>query len=149
VSGNYLSGPSKITPAIATANQVDLVPPDYLDASLIPIFKAIASEVPAGLARPSDVRLIVQLCQAMHMQDETWAKLMEDGLLTVDKTHGGEQRKHPAFAMWRQATDMARQCMNLLGMSPAARARIQEPGISDHDPFEGYLRRRRQPGPDA
>jgi P27 family predicted phage terminase small subunit len=148
VSGNYLSGKKEITPAIATATQPDLVAPDYLDAALIPIFDAVASEVPAGLARAPDVRLIVQLCQAIHVQGECWQKIMEDGVLTVDSTHGGELRRHPAVMVWRQATDMARQCMNLLGMSPAARARIQEPGVGDHDPFEEFLRRRR-PGPDA
>ena len=148
MSGTYLSGKKELTPAIATAIQVNLVPPDYLDAALIPIFEAVAAEVPAGLARAPDVRLIVQLVQAIHVQSECWTKIMADGVLTVDSTHGGELRRHPAVMVWRQATDMARQCMNLLGMSPAARARIQEPGGADHDPFEEFLRRRR-PGPDA
>ena len=91
----------------------------------------------------------MQLVQAIHIQSECWQKIMADGVLTEDKAHGGELRRHPAVVVWRQATDMARQCMNLLGMSPAARARIQEPAGGEHNPFEEFLRKRRQPGPDA
>ena len=149
MSGNYLSGPKQLTATTTKADASILVAPDYLDAALIPIFEAVASEVPVGLARSPDVRLIVQLVQAIHIQSECWQKIMSDGVLTVDNTHGGELRRHPAVVVWRQATDMARQCMNLLGMSPAARARIQEPGGAEGDPFEEFLRRRRPAATDA
>ena len=115
---------------------VDLAP------ELRPYWDEIEAKLPAGVVKDHDVFLIVQLCQAMHAQALAWKNVVADGIETVDMAHGGEKRRNPAIITWRQAADMARQCMNMLGLSPISRARIQSADDGQRDQFLDYLRRR-------
>ena len=126
----------------ATPDLPTLATPAYLAEEIKEIFSQVVGELPPGLAKAPDTRLIIQLAEALYIQMESWKKIVSEGLLTEDRAHGGEWRRHPAVLNWRQAADTARQCMNLLGMSPASRARIQIADGLQQDSFEEFLNRR-------
>lgn len=137
--GNHLSGPRTITPA----NGPPLAMPVNLPIELRSYWDAVAAQLPEGIATAHDQHLVVQLCQALWMQHEAWSKIVTDGIETFDDSHGKDEvRRNPAIITWRQASDMALQCMNLLGMSPISRKRIQADDGERVDPFLEFLRRR-------
>lgn len=76
------------------------------------------------------------------MRDKAYRQILDGGIETVDATHGGEKRRNPAIITWRQASDMVTTLMNMLGMSPVSRARIQGRDSENADPFMDFLRRR-------
>lgn len=139
--GSFLSGAGTVTPTNGPA----LTAPEDLAAQLQPYWKIVVEQLPADTATAHDTQVILQLCQALHVRDRAYQQILDGGIETTDNTHGGEKRRNPAIITWRQAADMATQIMNLLGMSPVSRVRIQGRGADDHDPFLEYLRRRDGP----
>ncbi len=142
--GNFLSGPR--TGAVSRETKSPLVMPDDLADDLRPHWERVVAQLPAGVATAADVALIVQLCEALHVQAQAWQQIRTDGITTQDAAHGGEARRNPAVITWRQAADMARQCMSLLGMSPVSRARMQADSDSSSVEFVRYLQRRHGEG---
>jgi P27 family predicted phage terminase small subunit len=111
----------------------------------LPYWTAILEQLPVGVATAHDTQIVMQLCQALHLQATAWRQIIDDGIETVDAAHGGDKRRNPAIITWRQAADMALQCMNLLGLSPVSRARIKAADAERADPFLEYLRQRHGP----
>ncbi len=116
--------------------------PIDLAEELQPYWERVMAQLPAGIATGADEGLIVQLCEVLYLKAEAWKQIKADGINTVDAAHGGELRRHPAVITWRQAADMALQCMGLLGMSPVSRARIQADSDTSSTDFLQYLQRR-------
>lgn len=139
--GNFLSGPQT---TVATGG-APLVRPDELDGELEPYWDQVCRLLPAGIAAAGDTMLVVQLCEALYVQRQAWIQIVSDGIETEDKAHGGDKRRSPAVITWRQAADAARQCMNMLGMSPVSRSRLEAAAQPQDDPFTAYLRRRHGP----
>ncbi len=138
--GNYLSGPQ--TPAELPAGGPALTQPDNLSPELLPFWLRISALLPDGIAAQHDQQLVVQLCEALYVQAEAWKAIRRDGIETEDRAHGGDKRRNPAIITWRQAADAARQCMNLLGLSPVSRSRLVAAERPNDDPFTSFLRRR-------
>ena len=138
--GNFLSG--KRTEAVSRETGAPLVMPADLDSELQPYWLRVVVQLPAGVATNNDQQLIIQLCEALYVQAQAWQEIKTGKISTEDAAHGGELRRNPAIITWRQAADMARQCMSLLGMSPVSRARIQADSDSGSTDFLQYLQRR-------
>lgn len=138
--GNFLSG--KRAQSVSRETGVALAMPNDLAIELQPYWERVTAQLPAGIATDADEGLIIQLCEALYMRAEAWKEIIADGITTVDAAHGGELRRHPSVITWRQAADMARQCMSLLGMSPVSRARIQADSDTSSNDFLQYLQRR-------
>ena len=62
-----------------------------------------------------------------HCVCVTWRmkRILTGGIEVADSAHGDEPRRNPAIITWRQAADMCTSLMNLLGMSPVSRSRLQ------------------------
>jgi phage terminase small subunit len=88
------------------------------------------------------------LCQALHVRDRAYEQVLSGGIEVADAAHGGEPRRNPAIITWRQAADMATGLMNLLGLSPVSRARIQSADGEKTDPLTDFIRRRYTPDPE-
>ena len=136
--GNFLSGAR----AVAQSNGPELELPTDLAADLVPYWNLVVAQLPAGIATAHETQAVLQLCQALHVRDRAYQQILDGGIETVDNTHGGEKRRNPAIITWRQAADMVVQLMNMLGMSPVSRARIQAADTERADPIMDYLRRR-------
>lgn len=142
--GNFLSG--KRTESVSRETGEPLAMPESLDIELQPYWLRVVAQLPAGVATISDQLLIVQLCEALYIQAQAWQEIKAGKISTEDAAHGGELRRNPAIITWRQASDMARQCMSLLGMSPVSRARIQADSDAGSGEFLKYLQRRHGEG---
>lgn len=140
--GNFLSGrrPETVTPNIGTG--VSAEPPKWLATELHEYWRVVVTMLPTGTAMRYDERLIGQLCEALFVQDAAWSAIATNGIEETDTAHNNEKRRNPAIITWRQAADMARQCMSLLGMSPVSRARIQADSDPGANEFMRYLQRR-------
>jgi P27 family predicted phage terminase small subunit len=139
--GNFLSGRRTET-SVANQDGQTLVMPADLAPELQAYWGRVVAQLPDGVATAADAQLIVQLCQALYVQGKAWGEILSDGITTLDAAHGGEMRRHPSVITWRQAADMARQCMSLLGLSPVSRARIQADSSAGSVEFIKYLQRR-------
>ena len=98
--------------------------------------------LPPGVVGSHDAQIVLQLCQAMYVRDRAYAQILTGGIEVTDTAHGDEPRRNPAIITWRQAAEMCTQLMNLLGLSPVSRLRIQGADAAQADPFLDYLRRR-------
>jgi P27 family predicted phage terminase small subunit len=136
--GNFLSGPREL----GAQPVPPLIEPVGLDAQLQPYWQRIMELLPPGVAGSHDAQIVLQLCQAMHVRDTAYAQILEGGIAVADAAHGDEPRRNPAIITWRQAAEMCTQLMNLLGLSPVSRLRIQGADTAQADPFLDYLRRR-------
>jgi P27 family predicted phage terminase small subunit len=116
--------------------------PEDLADELRPYWLRVVAQLPAGIATAADEGLIVQLCEALYIQAQAWQEIKQDGITTEDAAHGNEARRNPAVITWRQAADMARQCMSLLGLSPVSRARMQADSDTSSTEFIRYLQQR-------
>lgn len=142
--GSFLSGRKRDGVAAAAGEGPALAMPDDLDLALQVYWDRVVAQLPAGVATDNDQRLIVQLCEALYVQAQAWEDIKRNGISTVDEAHGGELRRNPAIITWRQAADMARQCMALLGLSPVSRARMASGGESASNEFLKFLQRRHE-----
>ena len=138
--GNFLSGAQRAASGGGTGSAQPERPGD-LDSCLWPVWARVVDALPVGVVGASDVELLRQLCEALYVQAQCWRSIVESGVLTEDKAHGGDVRRNPAVMTWRQAADTARQCMALMGMSPVARQRMQDDG-PQVDEFDQFLTRR-------
>lgn len=142
--GSFLSGQRTVTMQ-AGGDAPALVAPADLDPQLQPYWDTVMDQLPANIATGHEVQAVLQLCQALHVRDTAYRQILDGGIETVDATHGGEKRRNPAIITWRQASDMVTTLMNMLGMSPVSRARIQGRDSENADPFLEFLRRRNGP----
>ena len=142
--GSFLSGKSAV--ALQTTDDAPaLVAPVDLDPQLQRYWDMVMVQLPANIATGHEAQVVLQLCQALHVRDKAYRQILDGGIETVDATHGGEKRRNPAIITWRQASDMVTTLMNMLGMSPVSRARIQGRDSETADPFVEFLRRRNGP----
>ena len=139
--GNYLSGPREIQPSEGPPLEM----PAELDFRLRPYWEMVAGLLPDGIAASHDAQVVLQLCQALHVRDEAYKRILSGGIEVADSAHGDEPRRNPAIITWRQAADMCTSLMNLLGMSPVSRARLQPGDEGKVDPFLEFLRKRNGP----
>ncbi len=139
--GNYLSGPRDLQPNEGPPLEM----PADLDYRLRRYWEAVAKLLPDGVATNHDAQVMLQLCQALHVRDEAYKQILGGGIEVADSAHGGEPRRNPAIITWRQAADMCTSLMNLLGMSPVSRARLQPGDEGRADPFLEFLRKRNGP----
>ena len=139
--GNYLSGPREIQPSEGPPLEM----PADLDFRLRPYWEMVAGLLPDGIAASHDAQVVLQLCQALHVRDEAYKRILSGGIEVADSAHGDEPRRNPAIITWRQAADMCTSLMNLLGMSPVSRSRLQSGDEGKADPFLEYLRKRNGP----
>ena len=139
--GNYLSGPREIQPSEGPPLEM----PAELDFRLRPYWEMVAGLLPDGIAASHDAQVVLQLCQALHVRDEAYKRILSGGIEVADSAHGDEPRRNPAIITWRQAADMCTSLMNLLGMSPVSRARLQPGDEGKADPFLEFLRKRNGP----
>ena len=136
--GNFLSGPRELN-----AQPIQpLLEPVGLDAQLQPYWQRIMELLPPCVAGSHDAQIVLQLCQAMHVRDTAYAQILIGGIEVADAAHGDEPRRNPAIITWRQAAEMCMQLMNLIGLSPVSRMRIQGADAAQADPFLDYLHRR-------
>ena len=139
--GNYLSGPREIQPSEGPPLEM----PADLDFRLRPYWEMVAGLLPDGIAASHDAQVVLQLCQALHVRDEAYKRILSGGIEVADSAHGDEPRRNPAIITWRQAADMCTSLMNLLGMSPVSRSRLQSGDEGRADPFLEFLRKRNGP----
>ncbi len=139
--GNYLSGPRELQPTEG--------PPLEMPADLAPelarYWLLIVELAPAGIVASHDAQVVLQLCQAMHVRDQAYQRVLSGGIEVADSAHGDEPRRNPAIITWRQAADMCTSLMNLLGLSPVSRSRLQGGDDGKADPFLEFLRKRNGP----
>ena len=139
--GNYLSGPREIQPSEGPPLEM----PAELDFRLRPYWEMVAGLLPDGIAVSHDAQVVLQLCQALHVRDRAYERILTGGIEVADSAHGDEPRRNPAIITWRQAADMCTSLMNLLGMSPVSRSRLQSGDEGRADPFLEFLRKRNGP----
>lgn len=138
--GNFLSGRRTEGVSQGTAAQPLAMPLD-LPSELAPYWARVTPQLPGGVTA-NDQQLVVQLCEALYVQGKAWQSIVSAGISSEDAAHGNEVRRNPAIITWRQAADMARQCMALLGLSPVSRARMQADADAGSTEFLKYLQRR-------
>ena len=138
--GNFLSGQRGVV--AQQQHGEPLAMPDGLDPTLLPYWETVAALLPKGVAAKHDTQIVLQLCQALHVRDRAYEQILSGGIEVADAAHGGEPRRNPAIITWRQAADMATGLMNLLGLSPISRARIQSADGEKADPLSEFIRRR-------
>ena len=139
--GNHLSGPREIQPSEGPPLEM----PAGLDDKLRPYWEMVAGLVSDRMVKASDAQVVLQLCQALHVRDRAYERILAGGIEVADSAHGDEPRRNPAIITWRQAADMCTSLMNLLGMSPVSRSRLQSGDEGKADPFLEYLRKRNGP----
>lgn len=144
--GNFLSGRRSEQSAVSSGPGLSTAPPAWLAHELHDYWRTVVEMLPPKMATTYDQRLIGQLCEALYVQDKAWQSIVADGIDQSDTAHSNEKRRNPAIITWRQAADMARQCMSLLGMSPVSRARIQPDSDGAPNEFVRYLQRRNAAG---
>ena len=80
---------------------------------------------PAGVLRPADVPLLIQLATALVFERQAAAQLLTEGCTRADDR--GRMAKNPAWQVWREAAQTVRQLSAEFGLSPAAREKIGAP----------------------
>lgn len=136
--GNFLSGSRSLAPDSGPP----LETPADLPWQLAPYWKTVCAQMPEGIAVVYDTQIVITLCQSLYLQDKAMQSIIQSGIDAEDAAHGGDMRRNPNLITWRQAADKAIECMNLLGMSPISRKRIQAGDGERVDPFLEFLRRR-------
>jgi P27 family predicted phage terminase small subunit len=114
-----------------------LVKPDHLAGEAGQEWARVVASMPSGHFGSADAPML-----AIHAQ--TWAHyraaqrmLAADGLM-VDGSRG-QPTPHPALAMSVRLTGLLIQLADRLGLSPAARSRLEAPPEPPADKFEGLL----------
>lgn len=99
--------------------------PDYLSATAAAVFEQATADLQEReLLTLSDLDLIEQYAEAISTAREAQAAMREQGVLYEDKNN--LLRRHPAFTVWRSATETARQLAARLTLTPYDRTRVPE-----------------------
>lgn len=130
--GGFGSGPQR---SVKRRGGVKLHTPKELVEGARPYFRSLAGRAAEHGLTQADVPMLAQLATALWLADTAAAKLLDEGILTTDQAHGDgtEQRKHPAFTIWRNAVSVADMLAKQFGLTPASRARL---GLEEGDDEE-------------
>ena len=90
--------------------------------------------------QPTDGAALRGFCEALWARQQAFSALQEGGVLTVDDR--GQQRRSPAYMVWRQADASCRAFYAQFNMTPEARrlAGIADPAPAPSE-FELFLQR--------
>jgi P27 family predicted phage terminase small subunit len=99
-------------------------------------WRRLIKALPAGLLTPADRQVMSVAAQAWYRWYLATVAVNETGILIE-----GERGlvKNPAIQVARDAEQTLRQCWAELGLSPAARQRINMPGPEGEDPLGGIF----------
>lgn len=109
-----------------------------LSADAKKLWKRLAPELDrVGLLTTVDVMLLAELCEEWAMARAARRSVRRGtgyGVLTKDRTHGGEPRRHPGLLIARQHGAAVLAIAKEFGLSPSARVGL--PAIPDDDADE-------------
>lgn len=90
------------------------------------VFQGLVRQLePAGILRPADIPLLIQLATALVFERQAAAQLLTEGCTRADDR--GRMAKNPAWQIWREAAQTVKSLSAEFGLSPAAREKISAP----------------------
>lgn len=94
----------------------------------------------AKLLELIDSGALEKACDAYAFSVEAKKLIDQEGLIRVDPKTGTE-RKHPAFTIWREASDVYRHFALEFGGTPCSRAKLKMPTPNtETDEFESFVK---------
>lgn len=123
---------------------VDIDPPAWLELSsdAEKVWRYLAPRCSKmGTLTEADVVAFAELCEEWAIARAARRSLRKGkgySLITRDRTHGGEPRRHPGSMLARQHADAFRQWCARFGLTPSDRVGLPSPddGDEDDDLFE-------------
>lgn len=114
---------------------VDVRPPPGLSTDAGKLWKKLAPELArVGLLTVADLAAFESLCELYSLRCAALRALRKGAgyvVLTADRAHGGEPRRHPALLILRQFDDGFRAWSKEFGLTPSARVGLPAAGGDD------------------
>lgn len=122
---------------------VDTKPPAGMSADAEKLWKRLAPELSrVGLLTIADTVALESLCELYSLRCAALRSIKRGRgyvVLTADRAHGGEPRRHPALLILKQFDDSFRAWAKEFGMTPSARVGLPGPGGGDGDEDDDLL----------
>jgi P27 family predicted phage terminase small subunit len=109
-------------------------PPAHLTADQRSRWDELVASLPDGLLTAADVSTLERMAIAWSTYREAQGKINLSGLLT--RGEDGQPVRNPLLIIRKQAAEEMNLCGAALGLSPAARVRLQHPAASGEDPLD-------------
>lgn len=122
-----------------TAAAASLTPPDHLTPTAAKFWKKYSPTLSQlGLLTVVDVEAFAALCEAWAFMVVAKKSMRIRGtgdaeVVTTDRAHGAEKRKHPAFTIYKQAEASYLNLAREFGMTPSSRVGLPSPDDDDED----------------
>lgn len=101
-------------------------PPRSLDVEVAKVWRRVVRELQAqGLAWSADVDVVVAYCEAVVLGDMAWRAIKKNKAVVTTGSKGNDV-KHPALQVWRDARSLTTRLAGELGLSPRGRANLGE-----------------------
>lgn len=104
---------------------VDLKPPAGMSATARAMWQRLAPECSKiGTLTVVDVPAFVDLCECFAIREAARKAVVKNSayvVLTRDRAHGGEPRRHPALLIFKQFDEAFRAWCKEFGLTPSAR----------------------------
>lgn len=113
------------------------VMPEHLEGDAAIEWDRVVRSMPPQLYTSADVSTLLAYCTAWALHKKAWLEVKRKGLFA--KGSMGQLVANPALAVLKSQAEVMLKAGDRLGLSPAARARLEMPDAQNEDPEDALF----------